>query len=77
MLIPEDEKNFHAWYTVTHCFFQFCCILQQNYSLGLGFRLGLSVDPVLYCLAPQGLSLKTQSLIEFLGPFSGHRKVLE
>ena len=21
VLIPEDEKNFRAWYTVTHCFF--------------------------------------------------------
>ena len=27
--------------------------LQQNYGLGLGFRFGLSVDPLLYCFAPQ------------------------
>ena len=45
--------------------------MQQNYGLGLGFRFGLSVDPVLYHLAPQRLSLKTQSKIEFLGSFSG------
>ena len=76
VLIPEVEKNFHAWYTVTHFFSQFCYFLQQNYGLGLGFRFGLSVYPVLYCLAPQKSSLKTQSKIEFLGPCSSHRKVL-
>ena len=82
VLIPEDKKNFQVWYAVTPCFFffffflQFCCFSQQNHSLGLGFRFGLSVDPVLYHLAPQRLSLNIQSIIEFLGQLSGRRKVL-
>ena len=65
VLIPEDQKYFS----------QFCCFLQQNCGLGLEFEFGLSVGPVLYCLAPQRLILKTQSKIQFLGPFSGHRKM--
>ena len=47
-----------------------------KYTDGLGFRFGLSVDALLYCLAPQIPSLKTQSKIELLGLFSSHRKVL-
>ena len=72
-LIRKDEKNFH---TVAPVFSQFCCFLQQKYGLGLGLRFGLSVDLLLYRLAPQRLSLKTQSRIEFLGPLSSCRKVL-
>ena len=76
VLISGDEKNFCAWYAITHCFFShFSCFLQQNYGLGLGFRFGLSVNPVLYHLALQRLSLKTQLKIEFLGPFSSRRNV--
>ena len=63
VLIPEDKEKFRAWFTVTVLFFQFCCFLQQNYGLWLGFRCGLSVDPVLYHLTSQRLSLKTQSKI--------------
>ena len=70
MLIPE---NFRTWYTVTHCFFfSVLLFLQQNYSLGLGFRFGLSVDLVLYRLAPQRLNSKTQSKVE-----SGHSAAVE
>ena len=76
VLIPKDEKNFHTWYTVTHFLSVFFCFLQQNYSLWLGFRFSLSADQVLYCSATQRLSLKTQSNIEFLEPFSSRRKVL-
>ena len=46
-------------------FFQFCYFLQQNYGLGLGFKFGLSVDPVLYHLASQRLSLKTRQRLSF------------
>ena len=70
--IPEDEKNFCALYPITLFFSEFCCFLQQDYSLWLGFRFGLSLDLVWYCLAPQRLSLKSQSKIEFQGPFSSH-----
>ena len=76
VLIPQDEKNFCLVYCNTLFFLSFVLFLQQNYGLGLGFRFGLSVDPVLYHLAPQRLSLKTQSKNEFLGSFSGHRKGL-
>ena len=61
---------------VTHCFFSVFFFLQQHYGSELGFRFGLSVDPILYHLAPQILSLKTQSKIEFLGLFSVCRKVV-
>ena len=67
VLIPEDEKNFRIWYPVTLFFLSFT-FLQQNYGLQLEFRFSLSVDQVLYCLAPQRLSLKTRSKIEFLEP---------
>ena len=83
VLIPEDKKNFQLWYAATYFFFfffflsfQFCCFPQKNHSLGLGFRFGLSVDPVLHHLAPQRLSLNIQSIIQFLGPLSGRRNVL-
>ena len=69
------EKFLCLVYYNTLFFSHFCCFLQQNYGLGLGFRFGLSVDPVLYHLALQRLSLKTQSKIEFLGPFSSRRNV--
>ena len=63
VLIHEDKKNFCAWYTVTHCFLSSVLLLFiTNYDLGLWFRFGLSVDPVLYHLACQRLSLKTQRL---------------
>ena len=35
MLIPEDEKNLHTWYTVMHCFLSVLLFLQQNYISGL------------------------------------------
>ena len=76
MLIPNDEKIFRAWYTVTLCFFSVLLFLRQNYGLGLGFRFSLSVDPVMCRSATQRLSLKTQIKIEFLGSFSGRRKNL-
>ena len=76
VLIPENEKKFCAWYIITHCFFFVVLYLHQKYGLGLGFRFGLSADPVLHILASLRLSLKTQSKIEFLGLFSSHRKLL-
>ena len=76
VLIPDDEKIFRAWYTVTLCFFSVLLFLRQNYGLGLGFRFSLSVDPVMCRSATQRLSLKTQLKIEFLGSFSGRRKNL-
>ena len=57
----------------------FCSVLlffKINYGLGLALRFGLSVDPVLYRLATQRLSLKTQPKIEFLRLFGGRRKEL-
>ena len=57
-------------------FFLSFVFLQQNYGLWLGFKFSLSADQVLYRLATQRLSLKAQSNIEFLEPFSGCRKVL-
>ena len=57
-------------------FSQFYCFLQQSYGLGLRFRFCLNVDLVLYCLAPQRLSFKTQSKIWFLGPLPAVEKCL-
>ena len=57
-------------------FSQFYCFLQQSYGLGLRFRFCLNVDLVLYCLAPQRLSFKTQSKIWFLGPLAAVEKCL-
>ena len=33
VLIPEDEKNFRAWYTVMHCFLS----LLLFFTIKLGF----------------------------------------
>ena len=44
-------RRFSALDILKHIVFsQFCCFLRQSYGLGLGFRLGLYVDPVLYQL---------------------------
>ena len=35
VLIPEDEKNFRAWYTVMHCFLSFLLF----FTIKLGFTV--------------------------------------
>ena len=48
----------------------FCSVLlffTINYGLELALRFGLSVDPVLYCLATQRLGLKLNQKLNFYG----------
>ena len=62
--------------TVIHCFFSVWLSFTTKLRFRVRNKVWFKCSPVLYRLASQRLSLKTESKIEFLGPFSGRRKVL-